>query len=82
MNACLRKMVGRLVAEACYYLGHWAWLLFDAIYRAKQVEYDKLDNLPAWLDRVWSIYQRMMLWSVSAQDWGGCEKPWSNINEA
>lgn len=81
MSTLLRKVVGRLAAEVCYYIGHWSWLLFDAIYEVQCDCIEKMERMPWYLEALWCSYQSTMSWSWSAQDWGGCEKPWTKVSE-
>lgn len=80
MNAWWKKLIGRLAAETCYYIGHWSWLLFDWLYSLRSDEYQG-DHMPQYLWVLWQVYQRSMGWSLDVQDWGGCELPWRKVED-
>ena len=59
----IKKVFARILSEVLYYLGHWI-------------------SFPMyWFDWYWiySIYNKIMLWSSEIQDWAGNDKPWIKI---
>lgn len=79
MNALWKKLIGRLAAEVCYYIGHWSWLVFEAF--CKEESYDEEANRFTWpLEWLWNIYQHSMSASYTVQEWGGAEKPWVAVD--
>ena len=55
------KICARIVSEILYYFGHWI-------------------SFPMhWFDWafLYPLYNNLMFWSISVQDWAGNDKPWT-----
>ena len=63
MESIVKKIIGRILSEVLFYLGHWisfpmSW--FDWV----------------WL---YPTYSQLMCWSCNIQDWAGNDKPWEKM---
>ena len=66
-----KKAISWVVAWSLFWCGH-------AVSRCRplHVVADKYEwDWPGWL------YQRLMIWSINVQDWGGIQSPWIEVDD-
>ncbi len=58
----MKILISYIVSWTCFWFGHWTSLCMHTPYTW-------------WL---YPMYNTLMYWSITAQDWGDCKGPWQD----